>query len=222
MPSTAAGAGAVHYYIPLATSPSLAQSPLLDDEETARSSSPHSTRLASSRSCFAGGCSLHLTRSSLLSSRRVLLLAGLVSLLTLFVVSSVLERRNLSARVDQVVSSGQKAVDAVWEAGADLRESTTGFFSDEAAAGPGAVPFAGEDFIASQADTGSPPAAGKAQDDGAAGSSATPGNPDMLDHALLSEPPATTAAQAVCTPEMQVRVNNASFWTVKRTFLRAR
>jgi hypothetical protein len=220
MPSTA---GANQYYIPLATSPSLAQSPLLDDEETARpSASPHSTRLAPSRwSCFAGGCS---TRSSLLSSRRALLLAGLVSLLTLIVVSSVLERRNLSARVEQVVNKGHKAVDAVWEAGAELRESTTGFFSsDEAAAGPGAVPFAGEDFIASQAaDTGSPPIA-KAQDDGgAAGSSATPGNPDMLDHALLSEPPVNTAAQAVCTPEMQARVNNAIFWTVKRTLLRAR
>lgn len=210
MPSTA-----VHYYIPLATSPSLAQSPLLDDEETARSSSsPHSTP---TRSCFGGFACSHSTRSSLLSSRRALLLAGLVSLLTLVVVSSVLESRNLSARVDQVVSSGHKAVDAVWEAGAELRESTTGIFAEEEE--PGAVPFAGEDFIASQADTGSPLAKAKAQaqDDATAGSAATPGNPDMLDHALLSDPPATTAAQVVCTPEMQVRVNNASFWTVKRT-----
>jgi hypothetical protein len=52
---------------------------------------------------------------------------------------------------------------------------------------------------------------GVAGDDGSAGSSATPGNPDMLDHALLSEPPVNTAAQAVCTPEMQARVNNAIF-----------
>ncbi|GAA5982946.1 hypothetical protein JCM10908_006846 [Rhodotorula pacifica] len=200
-----------HYYIPLANSPSVAQSPFLDSSSL-EEDQPH----PSWRKPPLGLS--HSTRSSL--SRRAILFAGLVSLLVLVVVSAVRERQHISRGVDQVVMKGQEAVGALWDAGVEIGLSA-GFEAGGGGGqelegggsgdGDGALPLAGEDFIASQAI--SSPVAEQAVE----GVETIPGDPGILDHEVLDIPPAAAAnGNELCPPEMRARANQHAFWITKQ------
>ncbi|GAA5877887.1 hypothetical protein JCM3774_001760 [Rhodotorula dairenensis] len=190
------------YYIPVATSPSIAQSPFLSHSPHPDTSTTTFDPPPPPRSCLAG--SPFSTRWTSLLSRRAVLVGGLLSLLTFAVVSSsILRHEQLSLRAVEIVDQGHKVVDAVWDraaeaAGVELEGSS-------AAREGAAVPFAGQDMIASQADTG------LAQTFDHAGDVA---GLDALDHPLLTD--SSTGSSAGCPPDVLARVNQAASWTVRQ------